>query len=469
MKRMAVPRSEEPRPRAGFPGVAPRGQADSGSAPEDGATPAPERTGFRYLLGQRDFQLIWYAQVGAQLADKFLMFSLIILAYHLSKGSTPVAITLLAYTVPAVGIAPLAGVLADRFDRKTIMVTTNVVRALLVMLIPLASLVPALRNDYVHLLVITFAFAAVGQLFSPAEAAAIPSVVSRESLITANSMVLATMVVTLVAGGVLAPVVSRLDIYAPYWLAATLFTIAGGLIWFARIPRPETGPTTPEEKRHPFHQVAVELKEGFAALATSPVLLLSFYELTLAVLVMFMMFTLAPAYVSQVLGIEAQDSYVILLPATVGALIAAAALGQLGRKISPPTLLVTALAATGLTLVLLATAPAVLLQFEELRAYARWAGSAFSLLLGLEFGALLIPALTYLMENTTDSTRGRVFALLFMVVNGVTAVPVLLTAVLSDWFGINHVIGALGVLVAGTGVFMARYARRVFATARQPG
>jgi MFS family permease len=368
-----------------------------------------------------------------------------------------------------VAIAPLAGVLADRFDRKTIMVTTNVVRAVLVMLIPLASLVPALRHDYVHLLVITFAFAAVGQLFSPAEAAAIPTVVSRETLITANSMVLATMVVTLVAGGVLAPIVSRLDIYAPYWLAAVLFVIAGGLIWFARIPRPDPEPHSPDQRRHPFHQVAVELKEGFAALATSPVLLLSFYELTLAVLVMFMMFTLAPAYVSQVLGIEAQDSYVILLPATVGALASAALLGQLGRKISPPTLLVSALAATGVTLVLLATAPALLRQFEELRVYARWAGSAFALLLGLEFGALLIPALTYLMENTSDSIRGRIFALLFMVVNGVTALPVLLAAVLSDWFGINHVIGALGVLVAGTGVFMARYAKRVFAAAREPG
>src|ERR671924_414753 len=110
--------------------------ADTSPAP-DAASP-----GFRYLLGQRDFRLIWFAQVAAQLADKFLMFSLIILAYHLSRGSTPVAITLLAYTVPAVAIAPLAGVLADRFDRKTIMVTTNLLRALLVMLIPLASLVP---------------------------------------------------------------------------------------------------------------------------------------------------------------------------------------------------------------------------------------------------------------------------------------------------------------------------------------
>jgi MFS family permease len=466
---MAVPRSEGPQRADGLRGVAPSEDSHAGPPPGREHAHSEQRTGFRSLLDQRDFQLIWFAQVGAQLADKFLMFSLIILAYHLSRGSTPVAITLLAYTVPAVAIAPLAGVFADRFDRKTIMVTTNLVRAVLVMLIPLASLVPALRHDYVHLLVITFAFAAVGQLFSPAEAAAIPSVVPREALITANSMVLATMVVTLVVGGTLAPIVSRIDIYAPYWCASVLFVVGGGLIGLARIPRPDPSANGRPEKRHPFSQVVVELKEGFRELATSPVLLLSFYQVALAVLVMFMMFTLAPAYVSQVLGIEAQDSYVILLPATIGALVAAGVLGQLGRNLSPPTVLVTALFATGLTLFLLATAPAVIQQVEALRIYTRWVGSVFSLLLGMEFGALLIPALTYLMEHTSDSIRGRIFALLFMVVNGVTAVPVLLTAVLSDWFGINHVIGALGVLLAGTGLFMARYARRVFASAAQPG
>jgi MFS family permease len=421
-----------------------------------------EPGGFRYLLANRDFRLIWFAQVAAQLADKFLMFSLIILAYRLSHGSTPVAVTLLAYTVPAVAIAPLAGVFADRHDRKLIMVATNFVRAALIVLIPAASFVPALQGDYLHLLVITFAFAAVGQLFSPAEAAAIPSVVSRQALITANSMVLATMVITLVLGGVLAPIVSRADIYAPYWIAVVLFGVAGGLIWFARIPRPARHLDPARAYRHPFHQLALDLKGGADALRGSPGLLLAFSELSLAVLVVFMMFTLAPAYVSQVLGIEEQDSYVILLPATVGALLSAAALGQVGRRFRPSHLLVGALVATGLTLALLAIVPAVLREVEGLRESTRWVGAAFSLLLGLEFGVLMIPALSYLMEQTSDGLRGRIFSLLFMVVNGVTALPVLLTAALSDVLGISRVIAVLGFLLAGTGVLVARCARRAF-------
>jgi MFS family permease len=426
------------------------------------------RAGFAYVLGNREFRLIWLAQLAAQLADKFLMFSLIILAYRLSRGSTPVAVTLLAYTLPAVVIAPLAGVFADRHDRKTIMVITNLVRAVLIALIPLSSLVPALRGNYAHLLVITFAFAAVGQFFSPAEAAAIPSVVSRRALITANSMVMATMVITLVLGGALAPIVSRIDIYAPYWMAVGLFAVAGTLILLTRIPRPAAAVEPRPASSHPFRRLAVDLKAGMATLARSPGLLLAFYELSLAVLVMFMMFTLAPAYVSQVLGIADQDSYVILVPATIGALLSALTLGQLGRLLRPGGLLVGGLLATGVTLALLALAPAGVRAMEHVPEVTRWLAAGFSLLLGLEFGVLTIPALSYLMEHTSDSLRGRVFSLLFMVINGVTAVPVLLTAALADVLGIQRVIAGLGVLLVVTGALITPYAGRVLGAPQTP-
>ena len=135
--------------------------------------------GFRSVLRVTTFRNIWFAQLAAQLADKFLLFSLMILAYEVSGGSTPVAITLLTYTVPAVLFAPPAGVIADRLDRKQIMMWCNFGRAAAVALIPIAALIPQLRGDFVHLLVITFIFSAVGQLFGPAEAATIPTILPR--------------------------------------------------------------------------------------------------------------------------------------------------------------------------------------------------------------------------------------------------------------------------------------------------
>src|SRR6266853_2686690 len=352
--------------------------------------------GFRTVLRYTAFRNIWFAQLAAQLADKFLLFSLIILAYKVSGGSTPVAITLLAYTVPAILFSPPAGVIADRFNRKQIIMWSNFGRAAAITLIPLLSFVPGLGNDFAHLLLITLVFSSVGQLFGPAEAAVIPTILPRSALITANSMALLTMVLTLVVGGALAPVVSRIDLYAPYWCA----------------------------------------------------------------LVLFMLFALAPAYVSKVIGIAAQDSYVILGPATGGAILSAVLLGQFVRNVDRTRLLAGSLVANGVTLLALAAVPQAMAQVPDLQVHNRITAAGFSFLLGVEFGAIMIPAITYLMESTSDEIRGRIFALLYMVINGVTAVPVLVAAALSDTIGTAHVIGGLGGLLVVTALAILTVGRR---------
>jgi len=414
--------------------------------------------GFRAVLRNTTFRNIWFAQLAAQLADKFLLFSLIILAYQISGGSTPVAVTLLTYTVPAVLFAPPAGVIADRLDRKQIMLWCNIGRAAAVALIPIAALIPQLRGDFVHLLVITFVFSAVGQLFGPAEAAAIPTILPRSALITANSMALLTMVLTLVVGGALAPIVSRIDLYAPYWLATALLAIGAAFIFASDIPGLDRTTEPPVAAgRNRFHRMVIDLKEAFYALRASRGLMLAFAQVSIAVLVLFMLFALAPAYVSQVLGIAPQDSYVILGPATGGAILSAILLGQFVRNIDRSRLLFGSLIANGITLLALAAVPQAMAQLPDLRDHTRITGAAFSLLLGVEFGAIMIPAITYLMESTSDEIRGRIFALLFMVINGVTALPVLAAAALSDLIGTAHVIGGLGALliIGGLAIFIA--------------
>src|SRR5260370_21999736 len=115
-------------------------------------------------------------------------------------------------------------------DREQIMMWATFGRAGVVALSPLAALVPGLSTDFAHLLLITLVFSAVGQLFGPAEAAVIPTILPRSALITANSMALLTMVLTLVVGAALALVISSIDLYAPYWSAVVLLFIGCDLV-----------------------------------------------------------------------------------------------------------------------------------------------------------------------------------------------------------------------------------------------
>ena len=424
--------------------------------------------GFRTVLAFTAFRNIWFAQLAAQLADKFLLFSLIILAYNVSGGSTPVAVTLLTYTVPAVLLAPPAGVLADRVNRKQLMMWCNFGRGAAIALIPIAALVPGLKTDFVHLLLITFIFSAVGQLFGPAEAAVIPTILPRSALITANSMSLLTMVLTLVVGGALAPILSRIDLYAPYWVGAALLAIAGTLIFASEIPPVNrTADPAVAESASRFRRMLIDIKEGIDAVRASRGLMLAFFQLSVAVLVLFMLFTLAPAFVTKVIGISALDTYVVLVPATTGAILSAIVLGQFLRNIDRARLLAISMIAFGVTILELAAVPQAMSQVPDLHLHARLTGAAFSLVLGIEFGAIMIPAVTYLMEATTDEIRGRIFSLLYMVINGATAIPVLAAAALSDTIGTAHVIGGMGALLIVGGVAVAIAWTRIAAPLRR--
>jgi hypothetical protein len=220
------------------------------------------------------------------------------------------------------------------------------------------------------------------------------------------------------------------------------------------------------EKLHPFHQVWVELLEGVHTLRNSPVLMIGFGQLSTAVLVLLMMFTLAPAYVKTVLGISPQQTYVILVPAIVGAIISAALLSRMVERWSQTLLLAGTLLAMGATLVVLAGGQFITGRFPLIAGHTRIFGAICAFVLGLEFGSLMIPALTYLMEHTSDVVRGRVFALLFMVINGVAAIPILVAAVLADVFGTTWVIGVLGVLLVLPALGALRFAPRAFAPPR---
>lgn len=420
--------------------------------------------GLRFVLRQPAFRLIWFAQLASQVADKFLMFSLLILAYQLAGGSSQVAFTLLSYTIPAVLISPLAGVFADRHDRRRIMVIANFLRAGLIALIPIAAFIPGVNHDFFHLLVITFAVSATGQVFSPSEAAAIPSVVPKRALLAANSLVMVTLVLTLMVGGAIAPILSGVNLYLPYWIAALLFVVAALCILLAHIPK--LPPKFTDEQRHPFKQVWVEIMEGVHTLRNSSVLMVGFGQLSLAVLVLLMIFTLAPAYVKTVLGISPSETYIILVPAIVGALISAVLLRRMVDRWSQRLLLTGTLFAMAATLVVLAGGQLITRFVPLIEGHTRIFGALCAFVLGLEFGGLMIPALTYLMVHTTERVRGRVFALLFMVINGVAAIPILVAAVLADIFGTTWVVAAVGVLLVLPALAALRYVPRAFAPAR---
>jgi MFS family permease len=152
-----------------------------------------------------------------------------------------------------------------------------------------------------------------------------------------------------------------------------------------------------------------------------------------------------------VLHRPSEDTYLVLVPATLGLVGVAAILGQPGRYVSRAKILVRAIFAAGTALVAIGIAPTVLNFFHDL-SFIVPITVLFSGIFGCGLGALLIPAFAVLQERTTEESRGRIFGGIFSVINAAVALPLLLAGSLADAFGVDRVVAGLGILLFVVGV-----------------
>ncbi|MHB8718126.1 MAG: MFS transporter [Candidatus Dormibacteria bacterium] len=416
----------------------------------------PDGQGFAAVLRRRDFRLLWSAQGASQLADKFLMFTLLIVVYTLSKTASLQSVLMIAYTLPSVFLSAPAGVYADRHDKRSLMIATNAVRGGLILLIPLFKVLPFTAGQAWPLIVITLLFSSVGQLFAPAEAASIPSLVSREQIMGATSLFMTTVILTLVLGVPAATLAIRLlGETAPFYLAAGLFGLAAVAIWGIRTPLRADRQAEAEAP-----SLRRELTEGIQVITGNPALRLALYQLAVALVVVFTVFALGPVFLVRELHRSDQDTYLVLVPATVGLIAMAAVLSRrAGSRLSRATTLVVALVGAGGTLAAVGAAPLLL-------GAAGAAGAVLPVVVGLAalfgcaLGALLIPAFTVLQERTDEQTRGRIFGSIFAVINAAVAVPLLVAGVLADLLGVGQVVIGLGAIIVLGGVLVRTLAWR---------
>ena len=410
--------------------------------------PRPEdRAGFLAVLRRRDFRYLWAGQAASQLADKFLVFTLLIFMYTISGRASLQSVLMLAYTLPSVALSAAAGVYADRHDKRTLMIACNVIRGGLVLLIPVAQFIPGLQRQAWPLILIMLLFSSAGQFFAPAEAASIPSLVLRRQMTGATSLFMTTVILTLVLGVPAATLaIAFAGSQAPFYIAAALFGVAALFIWRlgTSLRAAERAPDAPPPS------LVRELREGLAILGESPALRLGLYQLALALVVVFTVFTLGPVYLVKVLHRSDQDTYFVLVPATVGLVASAAALAT-RPDLSRARALLAAVLTAGLALAVMGVVPD-LLNSHGLAGLDTPLAVLLALIFGAALGAVLIPAFTLLQERTTPDTRGRIFGGIFTVINAAVALPLVLAGVLADVLGVDRVVAGLGVVLILIGI-----------------
>jgi dTMP kinase len=152
-------------------------------APPSPPDPTPPRSAVVRLFGSDSFFRLWLAQVVSAMGDWIGFLAIIAIAERIGGDSPAAAVSLvmIARMVPGFFLAPIAGVLVDRWDRKRVMVACDVMRAAVLLTLPFI--------DHVWTLVVASLVLEIGTLlWSPAKEASVPNLVPASHLATANSL-----------------------------------------------------------------------------------------------------------------------------------------------------------------------------------------------------------------------------------------------------------------------------------------
>ena len=204
------------------------------------------------LLGNVRFMQLWAGQAISFVGDAVSMVALVILVVQLTGSASAVGGALLARLLPTFA-SPLFGVLADRFDRRVVLVASDLVRATLVLGLVFV-------RDLVLIYGLIFLMGFARTLFNPTIRAAFPSVVGEGDLTRANSLIGGTFSASVTVGPALGGLlVAAVGVSGAFLLDAATYLISAGLL--SRIPLPR--PQREEEEVGVFR----ELRSGFSYLA----------------------------------------------------------------------------------------------------------------------------------------------------------------------------------------------------------
>jgi DHA3 family macrolide efflux protein-like MFS transporter len=227
------------------------------------AAAAPSMFG---IYKKRDFSLMWTAQLVSTIGSSLTDLAAAILVFRVTHSALSVGLTLLVTALPTLFVGLFAGVFVDRFNRKRILLASDLLRGLLVISIPFL----VHQVGLIGLYAIIFLAATVKQFFDPAWESVLPEIATEEELASANSFLSISSFGSTAVGFALAGLLSGLDqtkIELPFYIDGLTFFFSFVLVFLVRIPAHSASPESTS-----VGVVIANLRDGMRTLWQIPIL-----------------------------------------------------------------------------------------------------------------------------------------------------------------------------------------------------
>ena len=410
--------------------------------------PAAVSRGFGAVLKNRSFMLVWIGQAICQLADKifFVLAIALLEKYPPEPGALEDnrrLLIYLAFTLPAVLLGSVGGVIVDRFPKKPIMIGSDLLRGLLTIAIPF------LPREFLILLFITFGNSLIVQFFAPAEQAAIPILVKRENLMAANALFTSTMMGAIIVGFGVGESLLSLGKnligyqYGQEFIVGALYLISS----LIKIPVNLAGRQIKNKPKTSFNPW-MEFKDSLRHLKKNRLVLNAMLQLT-ALYCVFAALIALSIRLTQEFGLEEKQFGFFLAAAGVGIVLGAAILGHWGDRFHHKPLPLFGFLCMAFVLAVFTFTHSLLIAL------------GLCAILGLGAATIGVPMQTLIQQQTPPAMHGKVFGFQNHVVNIALTVPLLVTERLTNAIGLRYTLISISAVVAMIGIWAWRNTRRV--------
>ncbi|MDE0927723.1 MAG: MFS transporter [Acidimicrobiales bacterium] len=368
------------------------------------------------MFSTPEFFRLWLAQVVSATGDWLGLLAISLLAIRIGAGSEGAALSLVlaARIAPGFFFGPIAGVLVDRWDRKRVMIVSDVGRALVMLSLPFVDTIWGL-------VIASLILEAFTMLWSPAKEASVPNLVPEEYLTTANSLSILAAYGTFPVGAGLMVLFGRLStaLFSSSWadnlqlheegLAfyanALTFLVAAGLIFTLHLPhRTKRKSLVGEPLRARLADPIADLREGWQFAFANPVARTVNMGLATGLIGGGMLVPLGAVYATEVLG-AGESGYGFLITALGLGVAAGVALVSWAQRHLPKTRMFTwSLIMAGMFLLASSSISQIHLS------------AAMTFGIGICAGSVYVLGFTLLHESVTDELRGRIFSTLYVLV-----------------------------------------------------
>jgi MFS family permease len=417
-----------------------------------------QKATFSEVIRNRGFKYLWINQVLMQLAINTLNFALIIWVYKLTDSNFAVSALILSVYIPAFLFGLFAGVLVDITDKRKLIILLDLFFAAAFFLFPF------IKGSFPLILVNAFLINSLAQFFMPAEGSSIPLLAKKNQLFVANSLFSFTLYGSFMIGFTLAgPILNLYSINPVFYLGGFLLII--GAFISRKLPKLQV--KRPASDKKILAVIGSETRETLRFIKGKLPIAISIGLLAAVQGVIGVLAVLVPSYMERILHVHATDaSLFLMLPLGLGMVVGALVIGKFFHSVPRRVLVIPAIIIAGLLLFGVGVAPDIAraLDATELPSRIRHLryffnapslASSFAVgafLLGLSAVAIIIPSQTVLQEHTNDQNRGKIFAVLAVMMNTFAAIPVALAGVFSDLFGVRPIFISLGTLVFIIGI-----------------